>query len=81
MTQSQWKVLLYNFFTSVAETVQSKIKFLNKSFRSFLSNKNNDSFVKTATNKEAIYRIISSFNINKYCGCNTVLTKIFHSKS
>ena len=31
-----------NFFTSIAETVQSKIRFSNKSFRSFLSAKSND---------------------------------------
>ena len=43
-----------NFFTSIAETVQSKIKFSNKSFRSFLSSKNNNSFILTATNKEEI---------------------------
>ena len=39
-----------NFFTSIAETVQWKIKFSNKSFRSFLSTKNNDSFIITAIN-------------------------------
>ena len=31
--------MINNFFTSIAETVQSKIKFSNKSFRSFLSKK------------------------------------------
>ena len=39
-----------NFFTSIAETVQSKSKLSNKSFRRFLSTKNNDSFIITATN-------------------------------
>ena len=47
-----------NFFTSIAETIQSKIKFSNKSFRCFLSTKNYDSFVITATNKEEICKII-----------------------
>ena len=46
------------FFTSIAETVQSKVKFSNKSFKSFLSTKNNDSFLITATNKEEICKII-----------------------
>ena len=41
-----------NFFTSDAGTLQSKIKFSNKSFRSYLSTKNNDSFIATATNKK-----------------------------
>ena len=67
-----------NFFTSIAETVQSKIKFSNKSFRSFLSTKNNDSFVITASNKEEICKIISSCNINKSCGPNSIPTKILH---
>ena len=41
-----------NFFTSTAETVQSEIKFSNKSFKSFLSTKSNESFIITTTNKE-----------------------------
>ena len=56
-----------NFFKSIAETLQSKIKVSNKSFRSFLSTKNNDSFIITTTNKEQIYKVISSLNINKSC--------------
>ena len=32
-----------NFFTSVAETVQSKIKILNKSLADFYQRKTNDS--------------------------------------
>ena len=67
-----------NFSTSVAEAVQSKIKFLNKSFRSFLSTKSNDSFIITAKNKEDICKaVISSLNINKSCGPNSIPTKIF----
>ena len=61
-----------------AETDQSKIKFSNKSLRSFLSTKNNDSFIITATNKEVIHKIISSLNINKSCGPNSIPTKILH---
>ena len=59
-----------------AETVQSKIKFSNKSFRSFLSTKNNDFFIITATNKEEICKVISSLNINKSCRPNSVPTKL-----
>ena len=64
-----------NFFTSIAETVQSKIKFSNKFFRSFLSSKNNNSFIITVTNKEEICKIISSLNTNKSCGPNSIPTK------
>ena len=57
-----------NFFTSVAEIVHSKIKFSNKSFKKFLSSEINDSFLITSTNKEEIYKIITSPNSNKSCG-------------
>ena len=67
-----------NFFASIAETVQSKIKFSNKSFRRFLSSKNNNSLIITATNKDEICKIISSLNINKSCGPNSIPTKILH---
>ena len=57
-----------NFFTSIAEIVHSKIKFSNKSFKKFLSSEINDSFLITSTNKEEIYKIITSPNSNKSCG-------------
>ena len=66
------------FFTSVAETAQSKIKFSNKSFRSFLSTKNNGFFIITAANKEESYEKKLSLNINKSCGPNSIPTKIVH---
>ena len=69
---------LNKFFTSIAETVQSKIKFSNKSFRRFLSSENNNSFIINATNKEEICKKISSLNINKSCGPNSIPTKILH---
>ena len=67
-----------NFFISIAETGQSKIKFSTKPVRSFLSTKNNDSFIITATNKEEICKIISSLNFNKSCGPDSIPTKILH---
>ena len=45
-----------NLFTSATKTVHSKFKFLNKSFRNFLSSEINYSFIITSTNKDAIYR-------------------------
>ena len=45
-----------NLSTSVTKTVHSKFKFLNKSFRNFLSSEINYSFIITSTNKDAIYR-------------------------
>ena len=67
-----------NFFTSVAEIAHSKIKISNKSFRNFLSSEINDSFIITSTNKEALYKIISSFNTNKSYGPNSIPTKVLH---
>ena len=48
-----------DLFTSDAEIVHSKIKFLNKSFKNFLSAEINNSFLIISTNKEKIYKIIS----------------------
>ena len=45
---------------------------------SFLSSKNNNSFIITATNKGEICKIISSLNTNKSCGPNSIPTKILH---
>ena len=50
---------LNNFFTSISEIVQSKIKFLNKSFRNVLSIKNNDS---------SVHQIVEKF-YGDYCPC------------
>ena len=76
MTQSQF---FNNFFTLVAETVQLKIKFSSKSFRSFSSTENNDSFIiTTPTNKKDIFKIISTLNIDKFYGPNSIPTKILH---
>ena len=67
-----------NFFTSVAKIVHSKIKFSHKSFKKFLSSEITDSFIITSTNKEEIYKIISSLNTNKSCGPNSIPTEILH---
>ena len=75
MIQSQF---FNNFFTQVPETVQLKIKFSSKSFRSFSSTENNDSFIITPTNKKNIFKIISTLNIDKFCGPNSIPSKILH---
>ena len=67
-----------NFFTSVAKIVHSKIKFSHKSFKKFLSSEITDSFIITSTNKEEIYKIISSLNTNKSCEPNKIPTKVLH---
>ena len=66
------------FFTSFAEIFHSKINFSNKSDRSFLLSEINDSFIITCTNKEEIYKIISSLNTNKSFGSYSIPTKVLH---
>ena len=78
MIQPQLLIFLITFLTSVAEIVYSKIQFSNKSFRKFLSSEINDSFLITSTNKEEIYKIITSLNSNKSCGPNSIPIKILH---
>ena len=67
-----------NFFTFAAEIVDSKIKFSNTSFKKLLLSELNDSFLITSTNKEEIYKIITSFNSDKSCGPNSSPTKVLH---
>ena len=78
MIQSQIANTFNNSFTSVAESVHSKIKFSNKSFKNFLSSEINDSFSITSPNKEEIYKVISSLNSNKFCRLNSIPTKVLH---
>ena len=74
----QSELLIITFFTTVAETVHSKIKFSNKSFKNFLSSETNDSFLTASTNKEEIFEIISSLSSNKSCLPNSIPTKVLH---
>ena len=78
MIHSQLLILLVTFLPLFAETVHSKIKFSNKSFKTFLSSEINDSLLITFTKKEEIYKIISSLNSNKSCGSNSIPTKVLH---
>ena len=64
-----------NFFTSICWDCSVKNQIFKKRF---LSTKNNDSFMITATNKEQIYKIKSSFNVNKSCGPNSNPSTILH---
>ena len=43
-----------------------------------MSSKINDSLILTSTNKEKIYKIISSLNTTKSCGPNSIPTKVLH---
>ena len=43
-----------------------------------MSSEINYSFIITSTNKEEIYKIISSLNTNNACGANSISTKVLH---
>ena len=43
-----------------------------------MSSEINDSFTITSTNKEEIYKIVSSLNTNKSCGSNSIPAKVLH---
>ena len=43
-----------------------------------MSSEINDPFLITSTNKEEIYKIITSLNSNKSCGPNSIPTKVLH---
>ena len=45
---------------------------------SLTNHNHNDSFIITTTNKEEICKVISSLNIHKSCGPNSISTKILH---
>ena len=69
---------------SIAETdllsyqlLSQRSNFLTNPLEVF-SQQKTTTFVIAATNKEEIYKIISSFNINKFCGPNSIPTEIFH---
>ena len=67
---------LNNFFCSVAQLVQEKIKYVFKPFKDYLSKPCNDSFIITPCTEDEISKIISEFNYNKATGINSVPLKI-----
>ena len=67
-----------NFFTFVVEIVHSKIKFLNKSFRNFLSSEINDSFMITLQIKKKYGT--NAFAASAIASCN-FFQKEFPSKN
>ena len=67
---------LNNFFCSVAQLVQEKIKYVFKPFQDYSSKPCNDSFIITPFTEDEISKIISEFNYNKATGINSVPLKI-----
>ena len=78
MTQSQLQILSITFSHQLLRLFSQKLSFQTDPSEAFYQQKNNDSFIITATNKEEICKVISSLNINKSCGPNSIPTKILH---
>ena len=65
-----------NYFSSIGEKVQSKIRFSNKTYTDYLHVDNLNSFFITPTDSEGVISIISSLSDNRSSGPNSILTKI-----
>ena len=76
-TQSQSQILSITFSHQLLRLFSQKSSFQTNPSQVFYKKKNN-SFIIPATNKEEIWKIISSLNINKSCGPDSIPTKILH---
>ena len=72
-----------NYFSSIGEKTQSKIRFSNKTFTDYteytnlhLQDDNLNSFFITPTDSEEVISIISSLSDNKSSGPNSIPTRI-----
>ena len=65
-----------DFFSTVAQKVQSKIKFSRKSFSDFLPPNIHESIILSQITEDEISKIISSLNSSKSTGSNSIPTKI-----
>ena len=65
-----------NYFSSIGEKTQSKIRFSNKNYTDYLHGQNFRSFFITPTDSEEVISIISSPSDNKSSGTNSILTRM-----
>ena len=65
-----------NYFSSIGEKDQSKIRLSNKTYTDYLHVDNLNSFFITPTDSEGVISIISSLSDNRSSGSNSILTKI-----
>ena len=77
MTQSQSQIRLITFSRQLLRLFNQKSNFQTNPSEVFYQQKN-DYFITTATNKDQIYKIMSSLNINKSYRPNSIPHKILH---
>ena len=67
-----------NYFSTIGEKAQAKIKHSYKNYNDYLTNENPDSFFLSPTNKEEINIILSSLDINKSTGPYNIPIRVLH---
>ena len=67
-----------NYFSTIGEKTQAKIKHSHKKYTDYLSNENPDTFFLSPTNKEEIKFILSSLDINKSTGPYSIPSKVLN---
>ena len=72
-----------NYFSSVADTAKENIKYSHQHFSDYLNNQcNNDLFIQPTdsedTDSEEVANIISTLNMNKSSGPNSIPYKILN---
>ena len=68
-----------NYFSTIGEKTQAKIKPSHKKYTDYLSNENPDTFFLSRTNKEEIKFILSSLDINKSTGPYSISSKVLNT--
>ena len=67
-----------NYFSTIGEETQAKIKHSHKKYTDYLSNENTDTFFLSPTNKKEIKFILSSLDINKSTGPYSIPSKVLN---
>ena len=67
-----------NYFSTIGEKTQAKIKHSHKKYTDYLSNENPDTFFLSPTNKEEIKFILSSLDINKSTGPYSIPSNVLN---
>ena len=67
-----------NYFSTIGEKTQAKIKHLHKKYTDYLTNENSDTFFLSPTDKEEIKFILSSLDINKSTGPYSIPIKVLN---
>ena len=65
-----------NYFSTIAQKLQSKIFHHSHDYKKYLKNKNENSFFITPTDKNEIINILNTFNINKSTGPHSIPNSI-----